>query len=328
MDSKNDGPRTSADSLRSDETPAPIRYTRLWIGLVTVIVALLRGARLLRGRGLPPGPADPGARCHVRRRCPLHRPGHQGRSERLAVDGRAGGRHRLGPRRLRRARTGRPTGFTARRPGCSTIGPRPSTASSFASLTDEDQAALKARLKEELRTQHLRPEDGRPGRLPAAGPGDRSPSASTTPPSSATIRRSTSCATPMPSRRTRSSNPRAACGNSTTSSSGHPGRARRTGQAARSPIPTTGPPRQLIDNRPSGTDRRLVGRSASWCCWRASVPWRGTSPSSTAHEDDEPRTARRRPAAGARADALDAGDAEIFLGRDGTDRRPGRPRGR
>ena len=38
------------------EARSPIRYTRLWIGLAAVIVAVVRGARLLRGRSLPAWP--------------------------------------------------------------------------------------------------------------------------------------------------------------------------------------------------------------------------------------------------------------------------------
>ena len=55
--------------------------------------------------------------------------------------------------------TGRPTTSTARRPGCSTTGPRPSTAE-YQDLGVEDQAALKARLKEELRRNTYDPATG------------------------------------------------------------------------------------------------------------------------------------------------------------------------
>ena len=171
MDGENDSPRTSADSLRSDETPAPIRYTRLWIGLVTVIVASFAVLGYYGGevyRLAPPVPGRvvtsdgdvlfTGQDIKDGQNVWQSMGGQEvgtvwGHGAYVAPDWSADWLHREATWLLdhwARAEHGK----------------------SFASLTDEDQAALKARLKTEIRGQHVRPEDGRPGGLPAAGPGD------------------------------------------------------------------------------------------------------------------------------------------------------------
>ena len=152
----------------------PIRYTRLWLGLGVVIVGSFAVLGYFGGEALPPGPADPGARGHDRRPGALHRRGHQGRPERLAVDGRAGGRIGLGPRGVRRARlVGRlapPRGDLAARP----LGRAPSTASPTTTLARRGRRrALKARLKEELRRNTYDPATGDLTVSPLAGRGDR-----------------------------------------------------------------------------------------------------------------------------------------------------------
>ena len=68
----------------------------------------------------PPLPAQGGHRTGE----VLFTGGHPGRPERLAVHGRPGGRHGLGPRRPTSRRIGRPTGCTARRLAARPLGAR------------------------------------------------------------------------------------------------------------------------------------------------------------------------------------------------------------
>ena len=59
--------RSYVDDLPSREARSPIRYTRLWVGLVAVIVTSFAVLGYFRAGSLPPGPAGPGARRHERR---------------------------------------------------------------------------------------------------------------------------------------------------------------------------------------------------------------------------------------------------------------------
>ena len=256
MDSRNDSSRTTADSLRSDETPAPIRYTRLWIGLVTVIVASFAVLGYYGGevyRQAPPVPERvvttdgevlfTGQDIKDGQNVWQSMGGQEvgtvwGHGAYVAPDWSADWLHREATWLLdhwAQAEHG----------------------NSFASLTDEDQAALKARLKNEIRNNTYDPKTGDLVVSPLRARGDP-------------IRRR---ALHRPVRRRsggrqaarrlchpgeRDPQPATACGNSTTSSSGPPGRAATNRPGGEITYTNNWPSEALIDNRPSGTDRRLV----------------------------------------------------------------------
>ena len=217
----------------------------------------------------------------------------QGRPERLAVDGRPGGRHDLGPRRLRRAglvgRLAAPRGDLAARP----LGRRPSTASLTTSCRRRDA-----------------------GRAAGAARSERSaPTPTTRRPATWSSRRSRAEAIAAVG-----AHYAALFGDDPALASAarrlrHPGQrdqdpgapaalnafffwtswacAHRPARAATITYTNNWPPEALIDNRPTGADRRLVGRQLHRCCWPASARWPGTSPSSATSGEEEHDRARR-----------------------------------
>ena len=240
---------------------------------------LVRRAGLLRPGALPPGAADPGPGRDDRRPGDLHRRGHPGGPERLAVDGRAGGRDGLGPRGLRRAR------LVGRLPASrGDLAPRP---------------LGRGRARQELRragrrgprraegaaqagapAQHLRPGDRRPDRLAAAGRGDGRRRRALR----VAVRRRPGAG--QAARRLRDPGRR-------DQDSGAAEPAQRLlllGLMGLLDEPARGRDHlheQLAvrgaDRQPARAARSSSGRSsASCCCWPASAPWPGTSPSSSA----------------------------------------------
>ena len=146
--------------MKPDSNPKPRSYRKLWVSLIAVIglsflVLGYYGGEIYRKA--PPIPETgrdggwPGA---------LHRAGHQGWPERLAIHGRTGGRHHLGPRRLCRA--GLVGGLAASRGDLAAriSGPRESGSQSYEQLPAETQAALRERLKQEMRRNTYDPETG------------------------------------------------------------------------------------------------------------------------------------------------------------------------
>ena len=97
-----------------------MRYTRLWLGLGTVIVGSFAVLGYFGGELYRQAPPIPERVVTTDGRVIYTGAGHPGGPERLAIDGRAGGRDGLGPRGLRRARlVGRlppPRGGLAARP--------------------------------------------------------------------------------------------------------------------------------------------------------------------------------------------------------------------
>ena len=188
MDGENDSLRTTAESLRSDEPLAPIRYTRLWIGLVAVIVGSFAvlgyyGRELYRQA--PPVPERvvttdggvlfTGQDIQDGQNVWQSMGGQEvgtvwGHGAYVAPDWSADWLHREATWLLdhwARAEHGK-------------------------SVRDADGRGAgrrcKARLQARAPDQHLRPGDRRPGRLARCGPRRSRPSARTTPRCSATIR--------------------------------------------------------------------------------------------------------------------------------------------
>ena len=229
---------------------------------------------------------------------------------------------RLGPRRVRRARlVGRlapSRGDLAARP----LGPGRPRQGLTSQLTEEQQASLKARLKHELRVNTYDPKTGDLVVSPLRAEAIRSVAAHYTAiffgDDPATEKLRDAYAIPVNAisdpERMRQLNDfffwaSWAC------STNRPG-----GEIT---YTNNWPSEKLIDNRPSGAI--LVWSVISFVVLLAGIgalSWYFAV--QHGKRDDEPRAAGRGPAAGVAADAFDAGDAEILLGRHGADRRPDR----
>ena len=222
-----------------------MRYMRLWLGLGAVIIGSFAvlgyfGRELYRQA--PPVPervvTSEGRVLYTAEDI------KEGQNVWQSMGGQEVG-HGLGPRGLRRARLvgglAAPRGDLAPRPlglgrGRSRQGLR------RPELT-RPSAGLQGQAQGRDSDQHLRPRDGRPGRLADAGRGDRGRRRRTTRRCSATTRSWTSCATPTPFPADAIKTPERQRAARTPSSSGPPGPARPNGPGRRSPTRTTGPPR-------------------------------------------------------------------------------------
>ena len=278
-----------------------MRYTRLWLGLGGVLVASFAVLGYFGREIYRQAPPIPERVVTDRRRGALHRRRHPRRPERLAVDGRPGGRQRLGPRRLRRpglvGRLAAPRGDLAARPlgrararpalrragrrgagrpcrrGCSgSCGPTPTTRRPATWSSRRVRAEAIAAVGGALRRR-----------------------------CSATTRRWPSCATPTRSRPTSIKTPSGSAQLNAFFFWAAWACADRAARATTVTYTNNWPPEPLIGNRPTGAGRRLVGgqlRAAAGGHRRAGLVLRGAA---STGEDDAPRAARGRPAAGARS---------------------------
>ena len=285
---------------------------------------LLRRPGRIRPGTLPASPADPGPGRDLRR------PACSSRAEPTSRRARTSGSRWAGRRSARSGATGptsRPTGrpitSIARRPGSSTTGPEAEHGKAYAELDEEARRGLKARLKHELRTNTYDPETGdlvvSPLRAEAmAAVGAHYAALFGHDPALDKLRDAYAIPADAVKTPERLEELNAfffwaswAC------STNRPG--------AEITYTNNWPSESLIDNQPSGEVVVCVGRQLR-------APAGGhRRPGVVLRRVEGPRggrarLARRGPAAGALAHAVDAGDAQVLLGRRGADRRPGRPR--
>ncbi len=222
--------------------------------------------------------------------------------------------------------TGRPTGCTARRPGSSTTGRGPSTAGPSTSSSDEQPGRAAGAPQGRAAHQHLRSGDRRSDRLARFAPrAIARPSATHY---AVTVRRrsrrSPSCATPTPSRRNTITDPERQRELNALLLLGRLGLRHQTAPGSRRHLHQQ-LARRAADRQPAHRlDRRLVGdqlRAAAGRHRRAGLVLRRAA---APEEPRRPRSRQRDPLLGARADAVDAGDAQVLLGGGRADRGAGR----
>ena len=235
----------------------------------------------------------------------------------------------LGPRRVRGAGLVGRLAAPRSRLACSTAGPQAEHGKAYdAARRRAAGRAARSGCKSETAHQHLRPGHRRPDRLGRPRRGDRRPSAAHyaalfgDDPALHELRKA--YAIPANTHQ----DPERQRADERLLLLGRLGLRHRTARAQTITYTNNWPPEALIDNQPDAARSSSGRSSASCCCWPASARWPGTSPSQRhkrrATSRDVPAT---RSAAGAAAHALDAGDAEVLLGRGRADRgadRPGR----